>query len=71
MNNDKLVNIGLGLGVVSLGILTCMSLSELAHTVRVHSLERKLYKQNIKLNNKLIDYIASYTAKHKVNKKSK
>lgn len=68
MNNDKLVNVGLGLGVVSLGILTCMSLSELAHEVRVHSLERKLYKQNIKLNKKLIDYVADYTTKHKVKK---
>lgn len=64
MNNDKIVRLGLGLGTISLGVLTCMSLSEFVHNVRVHSLERKLYKQNIKLNNKLIDYVGQYTSKH-------
>lgn len=57
MDNEKLARIGLGLGAIAMGVLACLSVSELAHNVRVHSLERKLYKQEIKLNNELIKYI--------------
>lgn len=57
MDNEKLARIGLGLGAIAMGVLACLSVSELAHNVRVHSLERKLYKQEIKLNNELIKYV--------------
>jgi len=57
MDNEKLAKIGLGVGAVSMGVLACLSITELAHNVRVHSLERKLYKQEIKLNNELIKYV--------------
>lgn len=57
MDNEKLARIGLGLGAIAMGVLACLSVSELAYNVRVHSLERKLYKQEIKLNNELIKYV--------------
>ena len=57
MDDEKLAKIGLGLGAIAMGVLACLSVSELAHNVRVHSLEIKLYKQEIKLNNELIKYV--------------
>ena len=65
MDNEKLAKIGLGLGAIAMGVLACLSVSELAHNVRVHSLERKLYKQEIKLNNELIKYVDKIVNKHK------
>lgn len=71
MDNEKLAKIGLGLGAIAMGVLACLSVTELAHNVRVHSLERKLYKQEIKLNNELIKYVNKIVNnKHSV-KKSK
>lgn len=71
MDNEKLAKIGLGLGAVSMGVLACLSITELAHNVRVHSLERKLYKQEIKLNNELIKYVNRIVKNKHVLKKNK
>ena len=69
MDNEKLAKIGLGLGAIAMGVLACLSVTELAHNVRVHSLERKLYKQEIKLNNELIKYVNKIVNnKHSVKK---
>ena len=71
MDNEKLARIGLGLGAITMGVLACLSVSELAHNVRVHSLERKLYKQEIKLNNELIKYVNKIVNNKHDSKKSK
>ena len=71
MDNEKLARIGLGLGAIAMGVLACLSVSELAHNVRVHSLERKLYKQEIKLNNELIKYVNKIVNNKHYLKKSK
>ena len=71
MDNEKLARIGLGLGAIAMGVLACLSVSELAHNVRVHSLERKLYKQEIKLNNELIKYVNKIVNNKHSLKKSK
>lgn len=71
MDNEKLARIGLGIGAIAMGVLACLSVSELAHNVRVHSLERKLYKQEIKLNNELIKYVNKIVNTKHYLKKSK
>lgn len=68
MNNEKLAKIGLGLGAISMGVLACISITELTHNIKVHSLERKLYKQEIKLNNELIKYVDKIVNKHNIRK---
>ena len=57
MDNEKLARIGLGLGAIAMGVLAYILLSELTHDFMIHSLERKIYKQEIKLNNELIKYV--------------
>jgi len=71
MNNEKLVKIGLGFGAVSMGVLACISITEFAHNIGVHSLERKLYKQEIKLNNELIKYVNKIVNTKRTLKKNK
>lgn len=61
--DNKIVKASLYLGGVGLFILDCMILTDYAHKLTVHSMERKIYKQNIKINNKLIDILSKGTKK--------
>ena len=73
MNNKKLAKISLGLGGIYIcSVLAYISLSELIHDFMIHSLERKIYKQEIKLNNELIKYIDIFiNNKHNIKLKTK
>ena len=73
MDNKKLAKISLGLGGISIcSVLAYISLSELIHDFMIHSLERKIYKQEIKLNNELIKYIDIFiNNKHNITLKTK
>ena len=73
MDIKKLAKISLGLGGISIcSVLAYLSLSELIHDFMIHSLERKIYKQEIKLNNELIKYIDIFiNNKHNIKLKTK
>ena len=73
MDIKKLAKISLGLSGISIsGVLAYILLSELTHDFMIHSLERKIYKQEIKLNNELIKYIDIFiNNKHNIKLKTK
>lgn len=68
MNNEKIARCGLLLGCATMGLLSCTALTELIHKFRIHSLERKIYKQTIKFNNEIIDCVKKNGIKHFIKK---
>lgn len=71
MDKEKMTKVILGLGIITVSLFACDSLLELSHKIKVHSLERKIYKQQIKFNNEIINYVKNYDSKRSLFKKGK
>lgn len=69
MNEEKMTKVISGLGIMTVGLLACDYLLELSHKIKVHSLESKIYKQQIKFNNEIINYAKNCNSKRSLLKR--